>query len=184
MGFAIIARDMTILKAPTPIVAALYDFGISLDIPCMILATPLISKATAARITRDADVSIGNCNKKIESPTITSPSTILMIRVFLNEATDIPIASLSIPRIKNTMDRNRISPNTVAPGTIANNDSTTTESVIDKAPKTICSIRSHGGDLTVCTWKIQLTVTYIDDDKRFISLNVEKKKVTIAYEYL
>ena len=76
-----------------------------------------------------------------------------MTRVFLNEAADIPIASLSIPRIKNTMDKNRISPNTVAPGTIANNDRTTIESVIDKAPKTICSILSHGGDLTVCTWK-------------------------------
>jgi hypothetical protein len=74
-----------------------------------------------------------------------------MTRVFLNEADDIPIASLSIPRIKNTMDKNRISPNTVAPGTITNNDRTTTESVIDKEPMTICNIRSHGGDLTVCT---------------------------------
>lgn len=128
---------------------------------------PLISKATAARNTKDADVSIGNCNKKIESPTITSPSTIFVTRVFLKEAWDIPIAILSIPRIKNTIDRNRMRPNTAAPGMIANNDRTTIERVIDKAPMTICNIRSHGGDLTVCTWKIQPTVTYIDDDNPF-----------------
>jgi hypothetical protein len=31
-------------------------------------------------------------------------------------------------------------------------------------PEIICNIRSQGGDLIVCTWKIQLIVTYIDDD--------------------
>ena len=130
----------------------------------MILAIPLIIRATAARITKDVEVSIGNCIRKIESPTIASPSTILVTRVFLSETDDIPIAILSIPRIKNTMDRNRISPNIVAPGTMTNNDRTTIESVIDSAPMTICNIRSHGGDFTVNTWKIQSTVEYIDDD--------------------
>jgi hypothetical protein len=38
-------------------------------------------------------------------------------------------------------------------------------------PKIICNIRSQGGDLIVCTWKIQLLVTYIDDDRYYIPIS-------------
>jgi hypothetical protein len=138
--------------------------GISLDIPCTILAIPLISKATAPRITRDADVTTGNCIRKIESPTIANPNTIFVIRVFFDERGDNPTAILSIPTIKNTIDRNKISANKVAPGNTTKNDRTTIESKIVKEPKIICSIRSHGGDLIVCNWRIEPTLAYISDD--------------------
>jgi hypothetical protein len=151
IGLAIMIRDITMLKTPTPITQPLENLGISLDIPCIILAIPLISKATAPRITKNADVTTGNCIRKIENPTMANPSTIFIIRVFFDERGENPTAILSIPTIKNTMDRINISPNRVAPGNTTKNDKTTSESKIAIEPKIICNIRSHGGDLSVCT---------------------------------
>ena len=150
IGLAIMISDITMLNTPTPITKPLENLDISLDIPCTILAIPLISKATAPRITKNADVTIGNCIRKIESPTIANPNTMFVIRVFFDEREDNPTATLSIPMIKNTMDRINIRPNKVAPGNTTKNDRTTTESKIAKEPKIICNIRSHGGDLNVC----------------------------------
>ena len=88
-----------------------------------------------------------------------------VIRVFFDERGDNPTAILSIPIIKNTMDRINISPNRVAPGKTTKNDRTTTESKIAKEPKIICNIRSHGGDLNVCNWRIGPILAYISDDE-------------------
>ena len=165
IGLAIMRSDIAMLNTPTPITKPLENLGISLDIPCTILAIPLISKATAPRITKNADVTIGNCIRKIESPTIANPRTMFVIRVFFDERGDNPTAILSIPIIKNTMDRINISPNRVAPGKTAKNDRTTTESKIAKEPKIICNIRSHGGNLNVCNWRIEPILAYISDDK-------------------
>ena len=164
IGLAIIAIDIATLSAPTPIVNPFEDFGISLEIPCTILAIPLIIKATAPRITKVADVTIGNCKRKIERPITAAPRTILVIRVFLGETGDNPTAILSIPTISNTIDIKRIKPNIATPGYIAKNNRIIAESKTAMEPKTICNIRSQGGDLIACTWKIQLLVTYIDDD--------------------
>jgi hypothetical protein len=174
IGLAIMARDIAMLRTPTPITKPLENLGISLDIPCIILAIPLISKATAPRIIKNADVTTGNCIRKIESPTIANPSTIFVMRVFFDERGENPTAILSIPTIKNTMDRINISPNKVAPGKTTKNDRTTTESNIAREPKIICNIRSHGGDLNVCNWRIEPTVAYISDDEhRFYYIMLE-----------
>jgi hypothetical protein len=164
IGLAIMISDIAMLNTPTPIIKPLENLGISLDIPCTILAIPLISKATAPRITKNADVTTGNCIRKIESPTIANPSTMFVIRVFFDERGDNPTATLSIPTIKNTMDRINIRVNKVAPGKTTKNDRTTTESKIAREPKIICNIRSHGGDLNVCNWRIEPTLAYISDD--------------------
>jgi hypothetical protein len=108
---------------------------------------------------------MGNCIRKIESPTIANPSTIFVIRVFFDERGDIPTAILSIPTIKNTMDRINISPNKVAPGKTTKNERTITESKIAREPKIICNIRSHGGELSVCNWGIEPILAYISDDE-------------------
>lgn len=165
IGLAIIISEITMLNTPTPIIKPLENLGISLDNPCTILAIPLINKATAPRITDDADVTTGNSIRKIESPTIANPSTIFVIRVFFDDRGDNPTSILSIPTIKYTMDRIKISANKVAPGNTTKNDRTTTESKIAREPVRICNIRSHDGDLNVCNWRIEPTVAYISDNK-------------------
>jgi hypothetical protein len=107
---------------------------------------------------------MGNCIRKIESPTIANPSTIFVIRVFFDERGDTPTAILSIPTIKNTIDRINISPNNVAPGNTSKKDRTTIESKIAMEPMIICNIRSHGGELSVCNWGIEPILAYISDD--------------------
>ena len=164
IGLAIITIDTATLNAPTPINNPLENFDISLEKPCTILAIPLIIKATAPRITKVTDVTIGNCKRKIERPITAAPRTILVIRVLLGDTGDNPTAILSIPTISNTIDIKRIKPNIATPGYTAKNNRIIAESKTAMEPKTICNIRSQGGDLIACTWKIQLLVTYIDDD--------------------
>lgn len=164
IGLAIIAIDIATLSAPTPIINPFEDFGMSLEIPCTILAIPPIIKATAPRITKDTDAKIGNCIRKIEMPITTTPSTISIMRVFLDETGDNPIAILSIPTTSNTSDIKRIRIKKAIPGNMTKNNRIITESKTTMEPKTICNIRSQGGDLSVCTWRTQLPVIYIDDD--------------------
>ena len=171
IGLAIITIDTATLNAPTPINNPLEKFDISLEKPCTILAIPLIINATAPRITKVVDVTIGNCKRKIERPITAAPSTILVIRVFLGETGDNPTAILSIPTISNTIDIKRIKPKIATPGYIAKNNRIIAESKTAMEPKIICNIRSQGGDLIVCTWKIQLLVTYIDDDRYDIPIS-------------
>jgi hypothetical protein len=52
------------------------------------------------------------------------------------------------------------------------NNRITTESKTAMEPKTICNIRSQGGDLIVCTWRTQLPVIYIDDDTYVYSFGI------------
>jgi hypothetical protein len=61
---------------------------------------------------------------------------------------DTPIAILSIPTIRNTMERIRIIVNMADAGNITKNIRTTTDRRTAIEPKTICNIRSQGGDLT------------------------------------
>jgi hypothetical protein len=164
IGLAIIAIDIATLSAPTPIINPFENFGISLEIPCTILAIPLIIKATAPKITKDTDVTTGNCIRKIERPITAAPSTILIMRVFLDETGDNPTAILSIPIISNTIDIKRIRVKKAIPGNMTKNNRITTENKTTMEPTTICNIRSQGGQLIVCTWRTQLPVTYIDDD--------------------
>ena len=174
IGLAIMTRDITMLKTPTPITKPLENLGISLDIPCIILAIPLISKATAPRITKNADVTTGNCIRKIESPTIANPSTIFVIRVFFDERGENPTAILSIPTIKNTMDRINISPNRVAPGNTTKNDRTTSESKIANRAKDNLQHSQPRWQLSVCNWRIEPILAYISDDKyRFYYIMLE-----------
>jgi hypothetical protein len=148
IGLAITRIDTATLNTPVPMIKALENLDISLDIPCTILAIPLINSATPPTIIKNPVVSIGNSIRKIERPITTTPSAIFVTRVFLvDEREDTPIAILSIPTIKNTMERKRIIVNRVFAGKMTKNDSTTIESKIAIEPNMICNIRSHGGDL-------------------------------------
>jgi hypothetical protein len=172
IGLAIIVIDIATLSAPTPIINPFENIGISLEIPCTILAIPPIIKAAAPRITKDTDVTIGNCIRKIEMPITTAPSTISIMRVFLDETGDNPTAILSIPTTSNIIDIKRIRVNKAIPGNMTKNNRITTESKTAMEPKTICNIRSQGGDLIVCTWRTQLPVIYIDDDTYVYSFGI------------
>ena len=156
--------DTATLNAPTPINNPLENFDISLENPCTILAIPLIIKATAPKITKVTDVTIGNCKRNIERPMTAAPRTILVMRVLLGETGDNPTAILSIPTISNAIDTKRINPNIATPGYTAKSIRITAESKTAIEPKIICNIRSQGGDLIVCNLEIQLLDAYIDDD--------------------
>jgi hypothetical protein len=134
IGCAITRIDTAILMTPTPIRNALDERDLSLETPCIILDIPLKSRATAAKITRNADVNIGNCISTIERDTIARPSTILVILDLLEEWRNaIPTATLSIPIASKINERIKIVTNIVGPiyAKIA------TDNTMHSAPKTI-----------------------------------------------
>ena len=166
MGFAITKRDVITLNAPTPIRKPLEYPDMSLETPCIILVMPLNNKANPAMVIKNADVTIGNSIRKTESAITATPITTLVKRIFLvGDNGDTPIAILSIPKIKNTMERIRIIVNMAAPGTMDNNIKTATDKVTAIEPMTICNIRSQGGDLTTSNLWINLFFIYIYDRK-------------------
>jgi hypothetical protein len=166
MGFTITKRDTITLNAPTPMRRPLEVPGMSLEMACVILAIPLNNKANPAITIKSADVTIGNSIRKTEIAITTSPSKILAKRVFLvGDKGDTPIAILSIPTIKNTMERIMIVANMADPGTSAKNIRTATDKITAIEPKTICNIRSQGGDLTTSNLWITFVFRYIYDRK-------------------
>ena len=77
IGRAITRIDNAMLRTPTPIRRARDEPGPLPDAPCIILAIPFKSRASAARITRTDDVNIGNCISTIEKAIIARPITTL-----------------------------------------------------------------------------------------------------------
>ena len=101
---------------PTPIRNALDERDVLLEIPCIILAIPFKSRATAARITRTADVNIGNCISTIEKAITARPITILAKLDPLEESPNaIPTATLSIPTASKITERIKMVINIAGP---------------------------------------------------------------------
>ena len=134
IGCAITRIDTAMLMTPTPIRNALDERDLSLETPCIILDIPLKSRATAAKITRNADVNIGNCISTIERDTTARPSTILVMLDRLDEWRNaIPTATLSIPIASKINERIKIVTNIAGPiyAKIA------TDNTMQSPPKTI-----------------------------------------------
>ena len=134
IGCAITRIETAILMTPTPMRNALDERDLLVETPCIILAIPLKSRATAARITRTADVNIGNCISTIEKATIARPSKILVILDRLEEPRNaIPTAALSIPTASKITERIKIVINIAGPmyAKIA------TDNIMHSPPKTI-----------------------------------------------
>ena len=108
IGCAITRIDTAILSTPTPIRKALYEREALLDIPWIILAIPLKSKAIATRITRTADVNTGNCISTMEKAITSIPIPILAKRDPLEYGAAIPTAILSIPTTSKITERIKI----------------------------------------------------------------------------
>ncbi len=77
IGCAITKIDTATLRTPTPIRKALVEPEDLNDIPCIILAIPLMSKAIAARTTKTAEVNTGNCISTREKAITIRPIPIL-----------------------------------------------------------------------------------------------------------
>ena len=95
---------------------ALDERDVFFEIPCIILAIPLKSRATAARITRIADANIGNCISTIEKAITARPSIILAKLDPLEERRiAIPTDVLSIPTTSKINERIKIIVNIAGP---------------------------------------------------------------------
>jgi hypothetical protein len=108
IGCAITRIDTAILRTPTPIRKALYEPEALFDIPCIILAIPLKSKAIATRTTRIADVNTGNCISTMEKAITSIPIPILAKREPLEDGVAIPTAIRSIPTTSKITERIKI----------------------------------------------------------------------------
>ena len=108
IGCVITRRETAILRTPTPIRNALYEPEVSPDIPCIILAIPLKSKANAPRTTRIAEVNIGNSISTAEKAIIRTPSTMLTNRDPIEDSVAMPTAVLSIPMTSKINERIKI----------------------------------------------------------------------------
>lgn len=116
IGCAITRIDTAMLITPTPMRNALDERDVLFEIPCIILAIPFKSRATAARITRTADVNIGNCISTIEKAIIARPSTMLAKLGPLEERRiAIPTHILSIPTASKITERIKMIVNTARP---------------------------------------------------------------------
>jgi hypothetical protein len=114
IGCAITRIDTAILRTPTPIRKALDDPEV--DMPCIILDIPLMSKAIAARTTKTADVNTGNCIRTIEKATTNRPIPILAKRDPLeDEVIATPTHTLSIPTNSNATEIIKIIVNIAGP---------------------------------------------------------------------
>lgn len=134
IGCTIIKIDNAILITPTPMRNAREERDVLFEIPCIILAIPLKSRATAARITRIADVNIGNCISTIEKAITARPITILAKLDPLEvRRIAIPTDVLSIPTASKINERIKIIVNIAGPMYAK----ITRDNVMHIAPKTI-----------------------------------------------
>lgn len=145
-GCAKTMRDIIMLNIPTKIRAALDQPALLLSTnPCINLAIPLNNRAIAPSIIKNAADSNGYAIATEDSIITSTPTPIFTILDdTLVDAADIPLAILSIPSMKRTIETNTI---TVAIAD-AGDANTATESPIEISPKTTCRILSHRGDLS------------------------------------
>ena len=145
-GCANTMRDITMLNIPTKIRAALDQPALLLSTnPCINLAIPPNNKAIAPNIIKNAAECSGYAIATEDSIITSTPSPIFtMLDDILVDAADIPLAILSIPTMKRTIETNMI---TVAIAD-AGDANTATESAIEISPKTTCRTLSHTGDLS------------------------------------
>ena len=145
-GCANTMRDITMLNIPTKIRAALDQPALLLSTnPCINLAIPTNNKAIAPNIIKNAAECNGYAIATEDSIITSTPSPIFtMLDDILVDADDIPLAILSIPTMKRTIETNTIT----AAIADAGDANTATESTIEISPKTTCKTLSHGGDLS------------------------------------
>jgi len=145
-GCANTMSDRMMLSIPTKRRVALDQPALFLSTnPCITLAIPLNNKAMAPKIIKNP----ADCNGyaiAMEDSIITSiPNPIFaMVDDLVVDAADIPLAILSIPTIKRTIESNTI---TVAIAD-AGDANTAIESPTEISPKTTCRILSQFGDLS------------------------------------
>jgi hypothetical protein len=146
IGCANTMRDRMMLSIPTKKRAALDQPALFLSTnPCINLAMPLNNKAMAPKIIKNAADSNGYAIA-MEDNIITNTPNPIFTRVddLVVDAPDIPLAILSIPTIKRTIETNTI---TVAIAD-AGDANTASESPIEISPITTCRILSQLGDLS------------------------------------
>jgi hypothetical protein len=145
-GRAKTMRDIMMLNIPTKISTALDHPALLVSTsPCMTLEIPPINRAIAPNIiTNTADCN-GYAIATEESIITSTPRPIfMMLDDSLVDAADIPLAILSIPTMKRTIEINTA---TVVIAD-AGDTNTATESPIEISPKTTCRNLSHDGDLS------------------------------------
>ena len=146
IGCASTMREIMMLSIPTKKIAALDQPALFLSTnPCINLAIPLNNKAIAPKIIKNPADSKGYAIATEDSIITSTPNPIFtMVDDLVVDAPDIPLAILSIPTIKRTIESNTI--------TVAIADSgdanTAIERPIEISPKTTCRILSQLGDLS------------------------------------
>ena len=145
-GCANTIRDRMMLTIPKKIRTTLDQPALFLSIkPCINLEIPLNNKAMAPKIIKTAADSSGNAIAMEDNIIISIPNPIFTrVENPVVDAADIPLAILSIPTMKRTIESSTIAVAIADAG----NANTAIESPIEISPKTTCRILSQLGDLS------------------------------------